>query len=77
MDQMIDESIYLKAKYLKCTIEPQLKLKHGVMDAANPGKCKLPLVPVEQLKLNRQNILMPGLNTPTAELDTLLSQISV
>jgi len=42
------------------------------MDAANPGKCKLPLVPVEQLKLNRQNILMPGLNTPTAELDTLL-----
>jgi len=77
MDQMTDEAIYLEAKYLKCTIASELKLRHRVMDAANPGKYKLPLVPVEQLKLNIQNILMPGLNTPTTELDTLLSQISL
>jgi hypothetical protein len=47
------------------------------MDVANPGKYKLTLVHVEQLKLNIQNILMPGFNTPTTELDTLLSQISL
>jgi hypothetical protein len=77
LDTLTDAQIQLEVKYLKLTIAPELKLRHRVKDNQNPGKYKLPLIPVEQMKINIMNIINPGMTAPIASLDILLSNITL